>query len=53
MQQIEDRVKPYDQNFTTMVPTKMVKFFRTCVPWQFIRFIMINIKMMIVVMKSH
>jgi len=53
MQQIEDTVKPYDQNFTTMVPTGFVKFFRTCLIWQFIRFIVINIKMIIVVGKSH
>ena len=53
MQQIEERVKPYEQNFTTMVPTGFVKFFRTCVIWQFIRFIAINIKMLIVVGKSH
>ena len=53
MQQIEDTVKPYDQNFTTMVPTGFVKFFRTCLLWQFIRFIVINIKMIIVVGKSH
>lgn len=53
MQRIEDTVKPYDQNFTTMVPTGMVKFFRTCVIWQAIRFVMINIKMLVVVSKSH
>ena len=53
MQQIENTVKPYDQNFTTMVPTGFVKFFRTCLIWQFIRFIVINIKMIIVVGKSH
>ena len=53
MQQIEENVKPYDQNFTTMVPTGFVRFFRTCIIWQFIRFIMINIKMIIVVGKSH
>ncbi|MCF6207757.1 MAG: hypothetical protein L3J47_12855 [Sulfurovum sp.] len=53
MQQIENTVKPYDQNFTTMVPTGFVKFMRTCLIWQFIRFIVINIKMIIVVQKSH
>ncbi len=53
MNQIEDRVKPYDQNFTTMVPTGFVKFFRTCLIWQAIRFVFINIKMIIVVQKSH
>jgi hypothetical protein len=53
MQKIENTIKPYDQNFTTMVPTGFVKFFRTCVIWQAIRFVVINIKMLIVVSKSH
>lgn len=53
MKEIQKRIKPYDQNFTTMVPTGFVKFFRTCVVWQIIRFIVINIKMLIVVRKSH
>lgn len=53
MKQIEERVRPYDQNFTTMVPTGIVKFMRTCVLWQIIRFIIINIKMLVVVRKSH
>ncbi|MFZ2890197.1 hypothetical protein [Sulfuricurvum sp.] len=53
MKEIEKYVKPYDANYTTMVPTSFVKFFRTCLIWQFIRFVMINIKMLIVVRKSH
>jgi len=53
MNRIEDTIKPYDDNFTTMVPTGFVKFFRTCVIWQAIRFLHINIKMLIVVSKSH
>ena len=53
MQQIEDTSKPYDQNFTTMVPTNFVKFMRTCLIWQFIRFVVINIKMFVVIKKSH
>jgi hypothetical protein len=53
MKQIEERLKPYDQNFTTMVPTGFVKFFRTCLLWQAIRFVIINIKMILVVQKSH
>jgi len=53
MEAIEKTVKPYEQNFTTMVPTGFVKFMRTCVIWQFIRFVIINIKMLIVVRKSH
>ena len=48
-----DHIAPYSAEFTTMVPTGFVKFFRTCVIWQFIRFVVINIKMLIVVAKSH
>ena len=46
-------IDPYSPEFETMVPTGIVKFFRTCVIWQFIRFIIINIKMLVVVQKSH
>lgn len=53
MKQIEKYVKPYDSSFTTMVPTGFIKFMRTCVIWQIIRFIIINIKMLVVVRKSH
>jgi len=37
----------------TMVPGKFARAMRTCVIWQFIRFLAINIKMIIVVGKSH
>jgi len=37
----------------TMIPGKFARFLRTCVLWQLIRFIVINIKMIIVVRKSH
>ncbi|MDD2451958.1 hypothetical protein [Sulfurovum sp.] len=53
MQKIEERIRAYDQNFTTMVPTKFIRFMRTCVLWQIIRFIVINLKMLVVVSKSH
>jgi hypothetical protein len=53
MKEIEKYVKPYDASFTTMVPTNFVKFFRTCKIWQFFRFIVINLKMLVVVRKSH
>jgi hypothetical protein len=36
-----------------MKPDKWVLFFRTCKIWQFIRFIILNVKMLIVVKKSH
>ncbi|MFT7859468.1 MAG: hypothetical protein ABXS93_00890 [Sulfurimonas sp.] len=37
----------------TMIPGKFARAMRTCVIWQFIRFMVINIKMIIVVGKSH
>ena len=50
---IEKNIKAYEPSFETMVPTPFVKFMRTCLIWQFIRFIVINIKMLLVVQKSH
>ena len=50
---ITQNIRPYDKTFTTMVPTPFAKFLRNCVIWQFIRFLVINIKMLIVVRKSH
>lgn len=41
------------QNFGSMVPGKTAKKMRTCLIWQAIRFVVINIKMIIVVSKSH
>jgi hypothetical protein len=37
----------------TMIPGAFARKMRTCLIWQFIRFIAINIKMIIVVGKSH
>jgi hypothetical protein len=49
----EKHIKPYGQNFTTMTPGSFQKKLRTCVIYQFFRFIVINIKMIVVVGKSH
>ncbi len=37
----------------TMIPGGFARKMRTCLIWQFIRFLVINIKMIIVVGKSH
>jgi hypothetical protein len=37
----------------TMIPGSFARKMRTCLIWQFIRFVAINIKMIIVVQKSH
>ena len=45
--------KPYEQAYFPPVPTGFTKFMRNCFIWQLIRFAIINIKMIIVVAKSH
>ncbi|CAA6802851.1 MAG: Unknown protein [uncultured Sulfurovum sp.] len=37
----------------TMLPGKFAKAMRTCKIWQLFRFMVINVKMLIVVSKSH
>lgn len=42
-----------DKFNTAMIPGKTARFLRTCKIWQFIRFVAINLKMLVVVSKSH
>jgi len=43
-----------NENFTlTMIPGSFAKKMRTCLIWQAFRFMVINIKMLVVVSKSH
>ena len=51
--QDEKHIKAYSQNFTTMTPGSFQKKLRTCVIFQALRFVAINIKMLVVVGKSH
>ena len=37
----------------TMIPGKFARAMRTCVIWQAVRFVVINLKMLVVVSKSH
>ena len=54
MKDVQKRITPYDKKtFDTMVPGPFIKFMRTCKIWQFLRFIIINLKMLRVVAKSH
>ncbi len=57
---MEKKVTPEELNFQnndkmnlTMIPSKYTRFLRTCVIWQFVRFVILNIKILIVVRKSH
>ena len=42
-----------EQFSLTMIPGSFARSMRTCVVWQFIRFLVLNVKMIIVVGKSH
>jgi len=53
MKQDELNFGKSDQFNLTMIPGKFAKSMRTCVIWQAIRFAVINVKMLIVVSKSH
>jgi hypothetical protein len=54
MKDTTSKIHAYDKKtFDTMVPGPFIVFMRTCKIWQFIRFIAINIKMLVVVSKSH
>ncbi len=46
-------IDPYSPQSGTMVPLGFRKFLRTCVLWQLIRFIAINIRMTVLILKSH
>ena len=46
-------IDPYSPQFGTMVPMGAQKFLRTCVIWQLVRFVAINIKMTVLILKSH
>lgn len=46
-------ITPYSPEANTAIPLKNVRFLRKFVPWQIIRFIVINIKMTILILKSH
>jgi len=43
--------KPYDQDSFTPIPTKFTKGIRTCVFYQILRFIVLNIRMLRMIRK--
>lgn len=46
-------VEPYSAKSGTMIAGGFQKFLRTCVVYQFIRLLAINVKMIKVILKSH
>ncbi len=50
---MENSQKPYEQECFSSKPTKFTKFLRRFFIWQIIRFIVINIKIAAMLLKSH
>ncbi len=48
-----DERKPYEEAFFASKPTAFTKFLRTCIIWQAMRFVVVNIKMTLMLLKSH
>jgi hypothetical protein len=44
---------PYEQAYYPPRPSLFTRYMRTSVPWQLIRFIAINIKMLVLMSRSH
>jgi hypothetical protein len=47
------KIEQYTQNDYTPVPSKFTVFRRTCVLWQLVQFAVINVKMTVLILKSH
>jgi hypothetical protein len=41
------------ESFFATKPTRFTRFMRTCIPWQMVRFAVINLKMIRIIAKSH
>ncbi len=45
--------EPYQQAYYPPAPTAFTKYMRTSIPWQMIRFLIINSKILKLMSKSH
>lgn len=43
---------PYQQAFYSPIPTPFVTYLRTSLPWQLLRFVVLNIKILKVLVRS-
>lgn len=43
----------HQAQLAAMRPTPLTKFMRVFVPWQLLRFIIINLRMTVMILKSH
>jgi hypothetical protein len=45
--------RPYEEGFFATTPTRARRFLRTFIPWQIVRFVFINLRMIRMIGKSH
>lgn len=43
----------YTQSYYSPMPTKATQFWRRCVLWQIVRFILLNLKILKIVVRDH
>lgn len=48
-----EMIHPYGDNYYVAFPSKRVRFSRTCVLWQLWRFMVINLRMTRLLLRSH
>ena len=53
MSEINTNREPYQQTYYPPMPTGFTRFMRTCLIWQFWRFLVINWKMLKLLANSH
>ncbi len=46
-------MSPYGQQHYASKPTALTLFFRTFVPWQLVRLLIVNVRMTLMILKSH
>lgn len=46
-------IQPYSREFFAPRPSPLTLFFRTFLPWQLLRFVWINVKMIQMIGKAH
>jgi hypothetical protein len=45
--------RSYSQEYYAPMPTKATRFWRNFIPWQAIRFLVLNLKILKIVVKGH
>lgn len=50
---METNKRGYSQEFFAPMPTKTTRFWRNFIPWQMIRFMVLNFKILKIVVRGH